>query len=80
MAGDGDKRVNIVQYLERLAAARIPQLIRTILQTIGWKYLGDTRQYCRLNICSYIVWIDKYKYSICKFNQYNYKYWDDSAV
>ena len=23
---------------------------------------------------------DKYKYSICHFNQHNYKYWDGSAV
>ena len=36
------------------------------------------RQRCRLNICSYIGWIDKY--CICQFNQYNYKYWDGSAV
>ena len=39
---------------------------------------STTRQQCRLNICSYIGWIDKY--SICQFNQYNYKYWDGSAV
>ena len=36
------------------------------------------RQRGRLNICCYIDWIDKY--CICQFNQYNYKYWDGSAV
>ena len=36
------------------------------------------RQHCRLNICSNIGWIDKY--SICQFNQCNYKYWGGSAV
>ena len=36
------------------------------------------RQRCRLNICSYIGWIDKY--CICQFNQYNNKYWDGGAV
>ena len=36
------------------------------------------RQNCHLNICSCIGWIDKY--CICQFNQYNYKYWDGSAV
>ena len=36
------------------------------------------RQHCRLSICCYIGWIDKY--SICQFNQYNNKYWDGSAV
>ena len=30
---------------------------------------GYPRQRCRLNICCYIGWIDKY--SICQFNQYN---------
>ena len=39
---------------------------------------GQSRQRCRLNICSYIGWIDKY--CICQFNQHNYKYWDGSAV
>ena len=29
----------------------------------------SVRQRCRLNICSYIGWIDKY--SICQFNQHN---------
>ena len=49
-----------------------------------WKYifflslscpsvLSLTRQRCRLNICSYIDWIDK-------FNQYIYNYLDGSAV
>ena len=36
------------------------------------------RQRCRLNICSYIGWIDKD--CICQFNQYNNKYWDGGAV
>ena len=40
--------------------------------------LGKIRQHCRLNIWSYVGWIDKY--CICQFNQYNYKYWDGSAV
>ena len=38
----------------------------------------NIRQYCRLNICSYICWIDKC--CICQFNQYNYNHWDGSAV
>ena len=36
------------------------------------------RQHCRLNICRYICWLDKYKYSICRFNQCIYKYWGGS--
>ena len=36
------------------------------------------RQHCRLNICRYIVWINKY--SSCQFNPYIYKYWDGNAV
>ena len=36
------------------------------------------RHHCRLNICSYIGWIDKY--SICKIKQYNCKCWDGNAV
>ena len=39
---------------------------------------GLGRQRCRLNICSYVVWIDNY--CICQFNQYYYKYWDGSAL
>ena len=35
-------------------------------------------QLCRLNICRYIGWIEKY--CICQFNQYNYKYWDGSVI
>ena len=34
VAGDGDKRVNIVQHLEQLCSARIPQLKRKIWQNI----------------------------------------------
>ena len=36
--------------------------------------IKQTRQRCRLNICS---WIDNY--SICQFNQCIYEYWDGSA-
>ena len=36
------------------------------------------RQRCRLIICSYIGWIEKY--CIYQFNEYIYKYWDGSAV
>ena len=53
--------------------------------TYNWIYttglfwwLPSHRQHCRLNICRYIGWIDKY--CICQFNKYVYKYWDDSAV
>ena len=50
---------------------------------VGWSSSGSCsdiqcRQHWRLNICSYIGWIDKY--CICQFNQYYYKYWCGSAV
>ena len=46
--------------------------------TVNSKDTDTSIQHCRLNICWYIGWIGKY--CICQFNQYNYKYWDASAV
>ena len=75
-----DLKFSVWSWTRPLASLMFGTLCAWKIHLQDWRLTPPPRygQHCRLNICSYIRWIDKY--CICQYNQYNYKYWDASAV